>query len=86
MLGSHMKDPSQYDFVESGLEKLAVGHGAVPGLGFRGVHVEKGVELEHSSPTASHPMGWDSSDLIRGPLRSYPGYPTMGFFGEVRCC
>ena len=28
-------------FVESGLEKLAAGHGAMPGLDFRGIHVEK---------------------------------------------
>ena len=27
-------------FVESGLEKLAAGHGAMPGHGFRGMHVE----------------------------------------------
>ena len=28
-------------FVESGLEKLAAGQGAMPGRGFRGIHVEK---------------------------------------------
>uniref|UniRef100_A0A7N2LUQ8 Leucine-rich repeat-containing N-terminal plant-type domain-containing protein n=1 Tax=Quercus lobata TaxID=97700 RepID=A0A7N2LUQ8_QUELO len=75
---------------ESGLEKLAVGHGAMPGLGFRGIRVEKGLGLEHLSPTASHPMGWVSSDLIRGPLR-WDGSPlpdslTSSFIPAcVRC-
>uniref|UniRef100_A0A7N2L0S6 Exostosin GT47 domain-containing protein n=1 Tax=Quercus lobata TaxID=97700 RepID=A0A7N2L0S6_QUELO len=63
---------------------LAVGHGAVPGPGFREIRVEKRFGLERLSPTASHPMGWASSDLIRGPLGSYPGYPTMGFFCNLR--
>uniref|UniRef100_A0A7N2LXG4 BPL/LPL catalytic domain-containing protein n=1 Tax=Quercus lobata TaxID=97700 RepID=A0A7N2LXG4_QUELO len=47
--------------------------------GFRGIQVEKGVGPEHLSPKTSHPMGWDSSELIRGPLRPYPGYPTTDF-------
>ena len=31
-------------------------------------------------------MGWYSSELFRGPLRSYSGYPMMDYFSEVRCC
>ena len=57
--------------------------GRCSGLDFRGIHVEKGVGFEHLSPSASHPMGLDSSDLIRGSLRSYPSYPTVGFLSDV---
>ena len=83
MLGSRMKDPSQYDLQRVGLKNLALVTGRCSGPDFRGIHVEKRIGLEHLSPTASHPMGLDSSDLIRESLRSYPGYPTVGFFCDV---
>ena len=40
-------------FVESGLEKLAAGHGVV----FRALG------LEHLNPRTSHPREWDSSEV-----------------------
>ena len=58
------------------VEKLAAGHGAV----FRALG------LEHLSPKTTHPRGWDSSEMIRGPLGPYSGYPLMDLFREVRCC
>ena len=42
-----------------------------------------GVGFEHLSPTASHPVKLGSSDLIRGPLRSGPGYKTVGFLYDM---
>ena len=66
-----------------GLKSLPLVTGRCSGLDFRVIHIEKGVGLEHLSPKASRPMGLDSSDLIRGSLRSYPGYPTVGFFRDV---
>ena len=66
-----------------GLKSLSLVTGRCSGLDFRGIPVEKGVGLEHLSPTASHPMGLGSSDLIRGSLRFYPGYPTVGFFCDM---
>ena len=65
------------------MKSLPLVTGRCSGLDFRGIHIEKGVGFEHLSPTASHPTGLDSSDLIRGSLRSYPGYPTVGFFCDV---
>ena len=62
-----------------GLKSLPLVMGRCSGLDFRGIPIEKGVGFEYLSPTASHPMGLGSSDLIREPLRSYPGYPTVGF-------
>ena len=66
-----------------GLKSLPLVTGRCSGLDFRGIPVEKEVGFEHLSPTASHPMGLGSSDLIRGSLRSYPDYPTVGFFCDV---
>ena len=66
-----------------GLKSLALVTGRCSGLDFRGIPVEKGVGLEHLSPIAPRPMRLGSSDLIRGPLRSYPGYPTVGFLCDV---
>ena len=83
MLDSHMKDPSQYDLQRVGLKSLPLVTGRCSGLDFRGIPVEKGVGFEYLSPTASHLMGLGSSDLIRGSLRSYSGYPTVGFFYDV---
>ena len=83
LLGSHMKDPSQCDLQRVGLKSLVLVTGRCSGLDFRGIPVEKGVGFEHLSPIASHSMGLDSSDLIRGPLRSYPSYPTVGFFCDM---
>ena len=65
------------------MKSLPLVTGRCSGLAFRGIHAEKGVGFEHLSPTASHPMGLGSSDLIRGSLRSYPGCPTEGFFCDV---
>ena len=84
MLGSHMKDPSQYDLQRVGLKSQPLVTGRRSGLDFRGIHIARGVGSEHLSPTASHSMGLDSSDLIRGSLRPYPGYPTVGFSSDVQ--
>ena len=86
VLGSHMKDPSQYDLWRVGLKSLALVAGRCSGLDFRGTPVEKGVGFEYLDPMASHPMGLGSSDLIRGPLEPYPGYPTVGLFVICMCC
>ena len=86
MLGSHMKDPSQYDLQRVGLKSQPLVTERCPVMVLEEFMQKKGVGLEHLSPKASHPMGWDSSELIRGPLRSYSGYPMMDFFSEVRCC
>ena len=59
--------------------------GRYSGLDFRGIHIERGVGFEYLSPTVSHPRGLDSSDLIRGSLRFFPGYPTVGFSVMCRC-
>ena len=53
-------------FVECGLEKLAAGQVMMPGYGFRG------------SPKASYPVGWNSSELIRGPLEALFQLPHDG--------
>ena len=84
MLGSHMKDPSQYDLQRVGLKSQPLVTGRRSGLDFRGIHITREVGSEHLSPTASHSMGLDSSDLIRGSLSPYPGYPTVGFSSDVQ--
>ena len=66
-----------------GLKSLALATRRCSGPDFRGIPVEKGVGFEYLNPMASHPMGLGSSDLIRGPLRSYPGYPTAGLFCDL---
>ena len=70
LLGSHTKDPSQYDLQRVGLKSWGLVTGRCSGLDFRGIPVEKGVGFEYLNPMASHPMGLGSSILIRGPLRS----------------
>ena len=66
-----------------GLKSLALFTGRGSGPDFRGIPVEKGVGFEYLDPMASHPMGLGSSDLIRGPLGPYPGYPTVGLFCDL---
>ena len=70
LLGSHTKDPSQYDLQRVDLKSLGLVTGQCSGSDFREILVEKGVGFEYLNPMASHPMGLGSSDLIRGPLRS----------------
>ena len=65
------------------LKSLALVTGRCSGLDFRGIPVEGGVGFEHLSPTASYPVKLGSSDLIRGPLRSGPGYTTVGFLYDM---
>ena len=69
LLGSHTKDPSQYDLKRVGLKSLGLVAGRYSDLDFRGIPIEKGVGFEYLNPVASHPMGLGSSDLTRGPLR-----------------
>lgn len=37
------------------------------------------VGFEHLGPISLHPEGLDSSDLVRGSLRSSSGYPAVIF-------
>lgn len=39
------------------------------------------VGFEHLNPIALHPEGLDSSDLVRGSLRSSSSYPAVIFCG-----
>ena len=66
-----------------GLKSVDLVTGRCSGLDFRGVPMKSGVGLERLSPTASRPLRLGSSDLIRGPLRSCPGYPTVGSLCDV---
>ena len=50
----------------------------MPGHGFRGNYVEKRNGCEHLSPEASFLVGWNSSDLIRGPFEALSRLPNDG--------
>ena len=50
----------------------------MPGHGFRGNYVEKRNGCEHLSPKASFLVGWNSSDLIRGPFEALSRLPNDG--------
>ena len=50
----------------------------MPGHGFRGNYAEKGNGCEHLSPKASFLVGWNSSELIRGPFEALSRLPNDG--------
>ena len=57
--------------------------GRCSGLDFGEIREVREVGLGCLSPTATRPARLGSSNLIRGPLRSYPDCPTVGLLHEM---
>ena len=67
-------------FVESGLEKLAVGHGAMPGLDFRGIHIEKRSGAWTFKPYSVAPYGMGLLGVDPRSIKVLPRLSNDGLF------
>ena len=83
LLGSHTKNPSQYDLQRVGQKSLGLVTGRCSGSDFRGIPIEKGVGFEYLNPVASHPMGFGLLGLDPRTIEVFPSYPTAGLFYDL---